>query len=61
MTIKNSKCLKIKSVNLLQFLINKVNGCFKEINKNKYLTLVVTNESKEIMKNMKNCILKSEI
>ena len=61
MTIKNSKCLKIKSVNLLQLIINKVNGCFKEINKNKYLTLVVTNESKEIIKNMKNSIVKSEI
>ena len=27
--------------------INKVNGYFEEINKNKYLTLVPTNESKE--------------
>ena len=27
--------------------INKVNGDFEEINKNKYLTLVPTNESKE--------------
>ena len=27
-----------------------MNGCFEEINKNKYLTLVPTNESEEIIK-----------
>ena len=31
------------------------------MNKNMYLTLVPTNESKEIIKNMKNCGLKSVI
>ena len=35
-----------------------VNGCFEEINKNKYLMLVPTNESQEKLKNMKNCGLK---
>ena len=33
-----------------------MNGYFEEINRNKYLTLVPTNESKEkIKKYMKNC------
>ena len=46
MTIKNSKHLKINSVNPLYLVINKVNGYFGEIYENKYLTLVPTNESK---------------
>ena len=28
-------------------MINKLNGCFEEINRNKYLMLVPSNESKE--------------
>ena len=37
-------------------MVNKMNGYFEEINRNKYLTLVPTNESKEkIKKYMKNC------
>ena len=47
MTIKDLKYVKINSVNLLCLMINKVNGYFEEINKNEYLTLVATNESKE--------------
>ena len=43
MTIKDSKY-----VNPLYF--NKVNGRFVEINKNKYLVLVPTNDDKEIIK-----------
>ena len=31
-------------------MFNKINGYFEEINENKYLTLVSTNESKENMK-----------
>ena len=46
--IKDSKYIEINSVNLLYLIINKVNGYFEEINKNKYLMLVPTNESKEI-------------
>ena len=42
--------LKINSVNPLYLIINKVNGYCKEVNKNKYLTLAPTNESKEIIK-----------
>ena len=44
-TIK--KDLKIYSVNPLYLNFGEVNGYFEEINGNKYLTLVPTNESKE--------------
>ena len=47
MTIKDQKCVRIISVNPLYHIINKVNGYFEEINGNKYLTLVPTNESKK--------------
>ena len=39
--------VKIYSVNLLYLIFRYVNGYFEEINGNKYLTLVPTNESKE--------------
>ena len=45
--IKDSKYLKINSVNPLYLIIDKVDGYFEELNGNKYLTLVHTNESKE--------------
>ena len=51
MTIKDPKYIKIYSVNFLYLIFNKVNGYFEEINGNKYLTLVPTNESKEKIKN----------
>ena len=50
MTIKGSKYVKVNSVNPLYLIFRKVNGCFEEINKSKYLTLVSTNESKETIK-----------
>ena len=50
MTIKDSKYVKIYSLNPLYLFSNKVNGCFEEINGNRYLTLVPTNESKEKIK-----------
>ena len=50
MTIKDSKYVKINSVNPLYLMLNRMNGYFKEINVNKYLTLVSTNESKEKIK-----------
>ena len=46
-TIKDSKYVKVNSVNPLCFIFSKVSGYFEEINKNKYLMLVPTNESKE--------------
>ena len=61
-TIKDSKYVKINSVNPLYLIFNKVNGYFKEINGNKYLTLVTTNERKtKKQKKNKNFGVKSEI
>ena len=58
-TTKDSKYVKINSLNPLYLIINKVNGYFEEINKDKYLMLVPINGSKE--KNMKNCGVESNI
>ena len=44
--IKDSRYVKINSVNSLNVIFSKVNGYCKEINENKYLTLVPTNVSK---------------
>ena len=49
-TIKDLKYVKINSANPLYLIFSKVNGYFEEINGNKYLTLVPTNESKEKIK-----------
>ena len=49
-TIKDSKRVKIYSVNPLYLIFNKVNEYFEEINRNKYLMLVPTNESNEKIK-----------
>ena len=54
MTIKDLRYIKINSVNPLYLIFNEVNG-------NKYLPLVPTNKSKEKLKNMKNCEVKTEI
>ena len=59
-TIKDSKYIKINSVNPLYHIFSKINGYFKEINKSKYLALVPTNDSKEEKINMKNYGVKSE-
>ena len=48
--IKDLKCLTISSINPLYLIFSIVNGYFEEINKKKYLTLVPTNESREIIK-----------
>ena len=42
--------VKIYSVNPLYFIFGKVNGHFEKFNGSKYLTLVPSNESKEIIK-----------
>ena len=49
---KDSKYVKINSVNLSYLIFIKVNEYCEEIYGNKYLTLVPTNESKEKIKNM---------
>ena len=59
MTIKDLKYVKINSVNPLYLIFNKVNGCIKDINEKKYLTLVRTNESKK-KKKMRKFGVKSE-
>ena len=61
MTIKDSKYVKMDSVNPLYLMFNKMNGYFEKNNGNKYLTLVPTNESKGKIKNMKKFGVKSEI
>ena len=43
------------------FIFKNVNEYFEEINGNKYLTLIPTNESKELIKNIKNFGVKSDI
>ena len=58
--IKDLKYVKFSSVNPSYLILGKPNGFFEGINKNKYLTLVPSNEKKE-KKKMKNCGLKSEI
>ena len=50
-TIKDSKYVKINSVNRLYLIFNKVNGYFEKINGSKYLTPVPNIESKEIITN----------
>ena len=47
--IKDSKYVKNNSVNPLYLIFSKMNRFFEVINKKKYLTLVPTNESKEII------------
>ena len=49
-TIKDSKYVTFNKVNPLYLIFNKLNGYFEEVNGNKYLTLVPTNESKEKIK-----------
>ena len=39
-------------------MVNKMNGYFEEINRNKYLTLVPTNESKEKIKKYEELLIK---
>ena len=46
-TIKDSRYLRIYSLNPLYLIFDKVCGCFEEIRGNKYLMLVPTNDSKE--------------
>ena len=56
MTIK--EYVKIYSVNLLYLIFRYVNGYLEEINGNKYLILVPTNESKEKIKNYEKLWIK---
>ena len=57
MTIK--KDLKIYSLNPLYLIFDKVNGYFKKVIGNKYLTLVPTNKSEEKLKKYEELWIKS--
>ena len=48
--IKDLKYVKVDNVNPLYLIFSKVNGYFEESNKNKYLTVLTTNENEEIAK-----------
>ena len=54
---KKAACKTLNSYILLEFLLIT----FKEINENKYLALVPTNQSKEKLKYLKNWQIKLEI
>ena len=60
-TVNDLKYLRINSVNFLYLIFNKVNGYFEEISKNKYLTLVPSNESKVKIKKYWEFRVKSKI
>ena len=48
-TIKDSDYVKINSVNPLCLIIDKIDRYIEEKNRNKYLTLVFTGKSKEVL------------
>ena len=50
MTVKNLNYIKINRVNHIYLIISKINGYIEESNKNKYLTLVTTEESVDTLK-----------
>ena len=58
MTIKDSKYPKINSVNPLYLIFTNMNVYFEEINKNKYSTLVPSNEIKEKIEKYKELWIK---
>ena len=60
MTIKDSKFGTVYKVNPLCLIFIKMNGFFEEINRNKYLTLVPTNETKEEIKQYEELWIKNQ-
>ena len=48
----------MNSVNPLYLIFSKVNECYEEINKSRYFTLVLINESKEKIKNIEELQIK---
>ena len=49
----------VYSLNPLYLIFDKVNGCFKKVLGNKYLTLVPTNKSEEKLKKYEELWIKS--
>ena len=61
-TVKDLSYTKFNSVNPSYFFIDKINVYIEESNRNKYLTLVSSDKSKDTLSNLKNyCGIKSEI
>ena len=56
MTVEDYSYANINSVDQLYLVINEINGYIEESNGNKYLTLVFTDESKEILKKYKKIV-----
>ena len=54
LTIKDLSYPRINSVNFLYLIINKINRYIEESSRNKYLTLVPTDESKHTLKSLRN-------
>ena len=61
MTIEDSKYVKMNSGNPLYLIFNKVNEYFEEINGNKYLMSVPSNESQEKIKKYEELKIKIRI
>ena len=58
MTIEDLSYVKISSVNLIYRIIDEIDGYIEESNRNNYLTLVPTYESKDTLKNYKEMWIK---
>ena len=56
--MKDHRYAKPNSVNPLYLIINKIGESIEESNANKYLMLVPTDESKDILQKYDNCGLK---
>ena len=57
--MKKKKDLNVYSLNPLYLIFDKVNGYFKKVIGNKYLTLVPTNKSEEKLKKYEELWIKS--
>ena len=58
MTIEDLSYVKISSVNLIYRIIDEIDGYIEESNRNNYLTLVPTYESKDTLKNYEEMWIK---
>ena len=52
-TFKDLRYVKVNCLNPLYLIVNKIDGYFEEINRNKYLTLVPTNQNEDTLKKYK--------
>ena len=52
-TFKDLRYVKVNCLNPLYLIVNKIDGYFVEINRNKYLTLVPTNQNEDTLKKFK--------